>query len=124
MQVIKRRTWLKVFAVTTMLIVVTVSIVVGQRSCCLPLGSTYCVSPCQRDTYLGKWYHCYECTDSKGTSWCCWYYWERYQCKDLQPPYEPCNPPYQRELQRRTEDPWWVCHVYWTGREFCEQTYP
>ncbi len=66
------------------------SIVVG--SCCLPLGSTSCVSPCQRDVYLGDWLHCYECTDSKGTPWCCWYYWKRYLCKDPQPPYEPCHP--------------------------------
>jgi len=122
MQVTKYRLWLWAFIVASLSVTLGTSIVVS--SCCLPLGSTYCVSPCQKDTYLGPWYHCYECTDSKGTSWCCWYYWKRYSCKDPQPPYEPCHPPYQRELQRRTEDPWYVCHVYYTGWEFCETSNP
>jgi len=122
MWTIKRRVWLGLFVAVTALTTVMASVIVGQ--CCLPLGSTSCVSPCQRGKYLGPWYHCYECTDGRGTEWCCWYYWERYQCEDRQPPYEPCHPPYQRELRRQTADPWYVCRVYSVGKEFCEQTKP
>lgn len=117
MRMVKRRLWSMLFVVLTVLTTFTISIfaqtVITQQGCCLPLGSTYCVSPCTRDQYLGDWYHCHECTDGRGVEWCCWYHWKRYLCRDRQPPYSPCHPPYQRELQRRTADEWWVCRVYY-----------
>ena len=123
----KRRLWLKVFIILTLVYVVSVSLVVGQgplrvqaRSCCLPLGSTYCQSPCSPGTSLGDWTHCYECTDEKGYQWCCWYYWKRWRCEDKTPPYEPCHPPYEKHLIKSTADMWYVCHVYQTGEKYCE----